>query len=297
MFRYLGYSKEVATRLGDKRANELMSLYGFRSSVRGAVGGVQKYKQAKRDRAVVGDKEIIGKANSIRRNDDIEITPRKKYDTSNCEDLRNRLSGSKNESNPKNKVNKQKTEVDGKTNKKEVNHNQPDITTTTNKENNTKHKKEIKENKSQDVEAETNVAVNNRKSIDDEKYNREKVSHENHLKAKEKYGSFENITPEAFDKMSSTEVLDYISEIDTEVFNNVVESNPERKEGPYLNNKSRPTHNNQQKEHIEKMVYEKTIEELGYLGDVNTGDDINWKPGEPRLGVVDLGHKKGIGVD
>ena len=233
MFRYLGYSKEVATRLGDKRANELMSLYGFRSSVRGAVGG---------------DKEIIGKANSIRRNDDIKITPRKKYDTSNCEDLRNRLANTKNNSNPKNKVNKPKTDV----------------------------------------------AVNNRKSIDDIKYNREKVSHENHLKAKEKYGSFESITPEAFDKMSSTEVLDYISEIDTEVFNKVVESNPERKEGPYLNNKSRPTHNNQQKEHIEKTVYEKTIEELGYLGDANTGDDINWKPGEPRLGVVDLGHKKGM---
>lgn len=248
-----GYSKEAAQRIGDNHSNVLMSLYGLGGSVKGAISGVQKYKQAKRDRAVVGDNETIGKANSIRRNDDIKITPRKKYDTSNCEDLRNRLSNSKSDSNPKNKV-----------------------------------------NKSQNVEVETNVAVNNRKSIDDIKYNREKVSHENHLKAKEKYGSFESITPEAFDKMSSTEVLDYISEIDTEVFNKVVESNPERKEGPYLNNKSRPTHNNQQKEHIEKTVYEKTIEELGYLGDANTGDDINWKPGEPRLGVVDLGHKKGM---
>ena len=289
-----GYSKEAAQRIGDNHSNVLMSLYGLRGSVKGAISGVQKYKQAKRERAVVGDKEIIGKANSIRRNDDIEITPRKKYDTSNCEDLRNRLANTKNNSNPKNKVNKPKTEIDGKTNKKEVNHNQPDIITATNKEHNPKHKKEIKDNKSQNVEVETNVAVNNRKSIDDIKYNREKVSHENHLKAKEKYGSFESITPEAFDKMSSTEVLDYISEIDTEVFNKVVESNAERKEGPYLNNKSRPTHNNQQKEHIEKTVYEKTIEELGYLGDANTGDDINWKPGEPRLGVVDLGHKKGM---
>ena len=69
-----GYSKEAAKRLGDKRSNAIMSLYGLGGSVKGAVGGVQKYKQAKRDRAVVGDKEIIGKANSIRRNDDIEIT-------------------------------------------------------------------------------------------------------------------------------------------------------------------------------------------------------------------------------
>lgn len=289
-----GYSSEAAQRIGENHSNVLMSLYGLGGSVKGAVGGVKQYKQAKRDRAVVGDKEIIGKANSIRRNDDIEITPRKKYDTSNCEDLRNRLANTKNDSNPKNKVNKPKTDVDGKTNKKDVNHNQPDINTTTNKEHNPKHKKDIKDDKSQNVEVENNVAVNNRKSIDDVKYNREKVSHENHLKAKEKYGSFESITPEVFDKMSSTEVLDYISEIDTEVFNNVVESNPERNEGPYLNNKSRPTHNNQQKEHIEKTVYEKTIELLGYLGDVNTGDDINWKPGEPRLGVVDLGHKKGM---
>ena len=169
--------------------------------------------------------------------------------------MRNRLANAKNDSNSKNKVNTPKTEIDGKTNKKDVNHKQPDITTTTNKENNAKHNNDIKENKSQDVEVETNVAVSNRKSIDDIISNRKKVSHENHLKAKEKYGPFECITPEAFDKMSSTEVLDYISEIDTDVFYSVVKSNPERKEGPYLNNKSRPTHNKQQKEHIEKTVY------------------------------------------
>ena len=148
-----GYSSEAAQHIGDKRSNVLMSLYGLGGSIKGAVGGVKQYKQAKRDRAVVGDKEIIGKANSIRRNDDIEITPRKKYDTSNCEDLRNRLSGNKNESNPKNKVNKQKTDVNGKTNKKEVNHSQPDITTATNKEHNPKHKKEIKHDQQRDVDA------------------------------------------------------------------------------------------------------------------------------------------------
>lgn len=148
-----GYSEEAAKRLGDKRSNVLMSLYGLRGSVKGAIGGVKQYKQAKRDRAVVGDKEIIGKANSIRRNDDIEITPRKKYDTSNCEDLRNRLANTKNDSNPKNKVNKPKTDVDGKTNKKEVNHNQPDITTTTNKEHNPKHKNDVKHGQQQDIDA------------------------------------------------------------------------------------------------------------------------------------------------
>lgn len=148
-----GYSEEAAKRLGDKRSNVLMSLYGLGGSVKGAVGGVKQYKQAKRDRAVVGDKEIIGKANSIRRNDDIEITPRKKYDTSNCEDLRNRLANTKNDSNPKNKVNKPKTDIDGKTNKKEVNHNQPDITTTTNKEHNPKHKNDVKHGQQQDIDA------------------------------------------------------------------------------------------------------------------------------------------------
>ena len=170
-----GYSKEAAKRLGDKRSNAIMSLYGLGGSVKGAVGGVQKYKQAKRDRAVVGDKEIIGKANSIRRNDDIEITPRKKYDTSNCEDLRNRLANTKNDSNPKNKVNKPKTDVDGKTNKNDVNHNQPDITATTNKENNTKHKHVIKHDQQQVVENKIgkdveNIGIDDQASIIVEKY-------------------------------------------------------------------------------------------------------------------------------
>ena len=162
-----GYSKEAAKRLGDKRSNAIMSLYGLGGSVKGAVGGVQKYKQAKRDRAVVGDKEIIGKANSIRRNDDIEITPRKKYDTSNCEDLRNRLSGSKSDSNPKNKVNKPKTDIDGKASKNNIEHKQPDITATTNKENNTKHKHDIKHDQHQDVDA--------KKSTDAVKMQQEKI--------------------------------------------------------------------------------------------------------------------------
>lgn len=148
-----GYSKEAAQRIGDNHYNVLMSLYGLGGSVKGAISGVQKYKQAKRDRAVVGDNETIGKANSIRRNDDIKITPRKKYDTSNCEDLRNRLANTKNNSNPKNKVNKPKTDVDGKTNKKEVNHNQPDITSTTNKEHNPKHKNDVKHGQQQDIDA------------------------------------------------------------------------------------------------------------------------------------------------
>ena len=162
-----GYSSEAAQHIGDKRSNVLMSLYGLGGSVKGAVGGVKQYKQAKRDRAVVGDKEIVGKANSIRRNDDIEITPRKKYDTSNCEDLRNRLANTKNDSNPKNKVNKPKTDVDGKTNKKEVNHNQSDITATTNKENDTKHKNDIKHDQHQDVDA--------KKTADTVKMQQEKI--------------------------------------------------------------------------------------------------------------------------
>lgn len=159
-----GYSSEAAQHIGDKRSNAIMSLYGLGGSVKGAVGGVKQYRQAKNERAVVGDKEIIGKANSIRRNDDIEITPRKKYDTSNCEDLRNRLANAKNDSNPKNKVNKTKTDVDGKTNKKEVNHKQPDITTTTNKENNPKHKHD----QHQDVDA--------KKAADAVKMQQEKIS-------------------------------------------------------------------------------------------------------------------------
>lgn len=167
LFMLLGCSKEEAMRLREKSSNAIVSLYGLGGSVKGAVGGVKQYKQAKRDRAVVGDKEIIGKANSIRRNDDIEITPRKKYDTSNCEDLRNRLANTKNESNPKNKVNKPKTDVDGKTNKKEVNLNQPDVTTTTNKENNTKHKNDIKHDQHQDVDA--------KKSTDAVKMQQEKI--------------------------------------------------------------------------------------------------------------------------
>ena len=175
VLRQQGYSSEAAQHIGDKRSNVLMSLYGLGGSVKGAVGGVKQYKQAKRDRAVVGDKEIIGKANSIRRNDDIEITPRKKYDTSNCEDLRNRLANTKNDSNPINKVNKPKTDVDGKTNKKDVNHNQPDVSTTTNKEHNPKHKNDVKHDQHQDVENIINndienIGIDHQASITVEKY-------------------------------------------------------------------------------------------------------------------------------
>lgn len=150
-----GYSSEAAQHIGDKRANVLMSLYGLGGSVKGAVGGVKQYKQAKRDRAVIGDKEIIGKANSIRRNDDIEITPRKKYDTSNCEYLRKRLANTKNDSNPKNKVNKAKTDVDKKHNKGNVQHRHSEVTNsrTPDIDTNTKHKNDIKNNKSHDIDS------------------------------------------------------------------------------------------------------------------------------------------------
>ena len=33
--------------------------------------------------------------------------------------------------------------------------------------------------------------------------------------------------------------------------------------------------------------------EEGVLRDPNTGEVINWKPGDPRKGVVDFGHKQG----
>lgn len=44
---------------------------------------------------------------------------------------------------------------------------------------------------------------------------------------------------------------------------------------------------------FEKEVYKKCVDEDGVLRDPNTREIINWKPGEPRKGVVDFGHKSG----
>jgi len=55
----------------------------------------------------------------------------------------------------------------------------------------------------------------------------------------------------------------------------------------------RPQLSGEKKLQFEKDVYNNNVDLDGVLRDPNTGDVIDWKPGQPRKGVVDFGHKAG----
>jgi hypothetical protein len=66
--------------------------------------------------------------------------------------------------------------------------------------------------------------------------------------------------------------------------------------GPYIKNgkpNGRPTLSGKEKLEFEQKVYDNCVDPDGVLRDPNTGEVINWKPGEPRQGVVDFGHNSG----
>ena len=66
--------------------------------------------------------------------------------------------------------------------------------------------------------------------------------------------------------------------------------------GPYIKDgkpNGRPTLSGKQKLQFEQEVYDNCVDPDGVLRDPNTGEVINWKPGEPRNGVVDFGHVSG----
>ena len=66
--------------------------------------------------------------------------------------------------------------------------------------------------------------------------------------------------------------------------------------GPYIKDgkpNGRPQLSGEKKIEFEKRVYESCLDPDGVLRDPNTREIIDWKPGEPRKGVVDFGHKKG----
>ena len=66
--------------------------------------------------------------------------------------------------------------------------------------------------------------------------------------------------------------------------------------GPYVKNgkpHGRPGPTGKEKLEFEKAVYNKCVDKNGVLRDPNTGQVLDWKPGEPRAGKVDFGHKPG----
>ncbi|MCB2360721.1 GH-E family nuclease, partial [Clostridium estertheticum] len=66
--------------------------------------------------------------------------------------------------------------------------------------------------------------------------------------------------------------------------------------GPYIKNgkpKGRSTLSGEKKLQFEKDVYNNNVDPDGILRDPNTGDTINWKPGQSRKNKVDFGHKSG----
>lgn len=70
-------------------------------------------------------------------------------------------------------------------------------------------------------------------------------------------------------------------------------------DGPYIKDgkpNGRPTYSGDEKLKFEQEIYDRWIAESkdGLLHDANTGEIIDWKPGEPRKGVIDFGHKSGL---
>ena len=73
---------------------------------------------------------------------------------------------------------------------------------------------------------------------------------------------------------------------------------PPLENGPYIKNgkqNGRPTLSGKKKLQFEKSVYEDYMASSpdNVLRDPNTKQVLNWKPGDPRKGVVDFGHKSG----
>ena len=67
-------------------------------------------------------------------------------------------------------------------------------------------------------------------------------------------------------------------------------------DGPYIKDgkpHGRPRLSGKAKYEFEKTVYENQVDADGMLRDPNTGEIIDWKPGEPRSGVADFGHVPG----
>lgn len=74
------------------------------------------------------------------------------------------------------------------------------------------------------------------------------------------------------------------------------EALPPLENGPYIKNgkpNGRPAHKGKMKLWFEETIYRNQVDADGVLRDPNTGAVIPWKPGQPRKGVADFGHKPG----
>ena len=70
--------------------------------------------------------------------------------------------------------------------------------------------------------------------------------------------------------------------------------------GPYIKDgkpNGRPKLSGEKELAFEQELYNKQVGKDGILRDPNTGEVIDWKPGEPRQGIVDFGHKAGKNYD
>ena len=66
--------------------------------------------------------------------------------------------------------------------------------------------------------------------------------------------------------------------------------------GPYIKNgepKGRPKLSGERLLDFEQSVYQNSLSSDGKIYDPNLHIEINWKPGQPRRGIVDFGHKPG----
>ncbi|MEK4243980.1 GH-E family nuclease [Psychrobacillus sp. FSL K6-2684] len=76
----------------------------------------------------------------------------------------------------------------------------------------------------------------------------------------------------------------------------IVDKLPPIENGPYIKNgkpRGRPQLSGDKKIEFERNVYENNVGPDGILRDPNTMEVLDWKPGLPRKGAVDFGHRQG----
>ncbi|MEK4523644.1 T7SS effector LXG polymorphic toxin [Psychrobacillus sp. FSL W7-1457] len=76
----------------------------------------------------------------------------------------------------------------------------------------------------------------------------------------------------------------------------IIDELPPIENGPYIKNgkpRGRPQLSGDKKLEFERKVYDDNVGPDGILRDPNTMEVLDWKPGQPRKGAVDFGHRQG----
>lgn len=308
-----GYTRDQAKAMIGDKVDVSMKLLGLGGSVRSVVSGVHEYKTARDDLGVT----LPGKNRKRKSINELELERKKKCDTTNIKDIKNRLLDSKNESKTKNKVSKAKTDVDGKT-KKNVGKDKSD------RHNVKKHEKDLDPqytDKVKNIPPEEKIPYDEKYingdgyiEIDDSFYNRpisvkelDLVNSMNSTKTKvDKINMPANIHDfplEAIVHLDNEGLRKFEKAYTYDEIKAYVDNMPDLQPGSKYVAKQdgsnykqgevrRFTHSKQQMDVMMEKIYNRDNVD-GKLSEPYSDREIHWKPGDERYNVVDLGHDAG----